>query len=343
MASRGPVAVVVDERAEAALPLGADGRPVRNSALREPPPDEKDHYRFDHPAAAHVRIEDADAGECALMTRKQIAIVGFATSSRGVVPVNDPAWEVWGLNQLYRHIPRADRWFDIHETWNAALVPGTEPGEARSYEGWVRDCGIPFYMVKREADKPTTLTYPVDRLIAHHGADYFTSTIAYMLALAVYEIDRAVDARLAASGGVPSRQALQALYEEYAIGLFGIDLIVGEEYDWQKACAEYWIGMASARGIRVLIPPTSALCRHLFRYGYQSDVTTLLPAAEVARHGSDLRAKRDEMLKQLLTLEGALAVDEYWEQVLTLRARGGATEAAVEAFMAKAGLRKQVG
>jgi len=270
-------------------------------------------YQKDHPAAEHQTVIDADAG-LASLSRKKIAICGFASSSRGRIPFDDPAWSLWGLNQLYRHIPRADRWFDIHLGWREGNVEGTD------HPAWIKQCGIPVFMADlgalapepREA-YPTVCRFPIERLIAKHGVDYFTSTVAIMLAAAIDEIDRAVEARAkeAPSNGLASAfdvaQLVRSLYAEYTIGIFGIDLIVGTEYDWQKACAEYWIGEASARGITVYIPPECALCKQQYRYGYQMEPATgIVGLSELKQRHAQLGQQRDQTLTKVYALQGAV-------------------------------------
>ena len=55
----------------------------------------------------------------------------------------DPEWEIWAMNQLYRHIPRATRWWEMHQRTDflADQVPNTD------YLAWLKDCPIPIYMV----------------------------------------------------------------------------------------------------------------------------------------------------------------------------------------------------
>jgi hypothetical protein len=69
-------------------------------------------------------------------------------------------------------------------------------------------------------------TYPVDTIIKFFKTDYFSNTVDYALALAIY------------NG-----------YTE--IGLYGINMLRGSEYAYQKAGVEFWIGQAMGRGIKV--------------------------------------------------------------------------------------------
>jgi hypothetical protein len=77
------------------------------------------------------------------------------------------------------------------------------------------------------------------------GRDYFTSTVAYAIAMAMSMPDVA------------------------EIGLWGIDLVHDTEYGDQRPCAEYWIGRAEASGIKVTAHEQSALLKHRQRYGYE--------------------------------------------------------------------------
>lgn len=301
-------------------PINTPGK--ANSALKEPAPELSERYKIDHPAAAHVEIVDRELGIVKPSGRMNIAICGFASSSRGFAPVNDPNWEIWGLNQLYRHMPRADRWFDIHKVWNAETVPNED------YGGWIKECGIPFYMYATEPDMPTTVRYPIERLCAKFN-DYFTSTIAYMLALAIDEIDMIVDAKIVKGAlrerveeGMGVRDALASLYAEHSIGIFGVDLVVGEEYFWQKACAEWWIGVACARGITMVLPPQTALCKQMYRYGYQTEPESMVKKSEFLAFSAKMRKERDELMKQLYLRDGALQASEQFNELFELRERG---------------------
>ena len=63
---------------------------------------------------------------------KKVAIVGFA-DTRNQAPYNDPTFEIWGLNDLHSHIPRYDRWFDIHtrENIDTDVIAGRTAAKAR--------------------------------------------------------------------------------------------------------------------------------------------------------------------------------------------------------------------
>ena len=314
--------MALTETGTAAMTPATNTPGAPNAALKETaaPGDGVD---LQHPLAAHVTVDPVTGLNLAPDARRWYAIMGFASSSRAEIPVDDGKWELWGLNQFYRHIARADRWFDIHANWREELVPGTD------HEGWLSTCGMPVYMGEAQPSIPTSVTYPLKAVIAHFGVDYFTSSIAYMVALALYEIEVRVDRELAQAleGGLDPRSILvvqRQLYESHTIGLFGIDLIVGEEYFYQKSCCEFWLGVASARGICIHLPNASALCKTPYRYGYEREPDTILKLSEFVEAKKQIEAQKEAALRTAFTLDGAIQRDEYWKQLIELRLRGAA-------------------
>src|SRR3990167_2349981 len=190
-----------------------------------------------HPLGQPMRILDAERGIIE-RARPKVAFVGYASSSRDAAPYDDPDYDIVGLNQLYRFIPRANAWCDIHANWEEDNVEGTD------HRGWLAKCGIPILMAEPDPGLPTAVRYPLQAVIETVGVDYFTSTVAFLIGWGIH----------------PG-------YEE--IGIYGIDLVVGTEYDVQKACAEYMLGVAHGRGIIVRMPANCALLRHSHRYGYE--------------------------------------------------------------------------
>jgi hypothetical protein len=262
-------------------------------------------YNPDHPAAAHCRIIDRETGEVDLMGRKKIAICGFASSTRHYTPFDDPTWVVIGLNQTYRHFPRTDIQFDIHSYWDSENVPGTD------HPKWIRECGIPVFMAEPYRESATTVRYPIERLIAKNNLDYFTSTVSMELAWAIDCFDREVSRRIEAGegreGAPLSADSIKALYGEYTIGIYGIDLIVGTEYDWQKSCVEFWIGQGSARGITFHIPRESALLKQMYRYGYEKEPGTgILKLSELTKRHGEIEEIKQKLFIQMHQLNGKL-------------------------------------
>jgi hypothetical protein len=79
--------------------------------------------------------------------------------------------------------------------------------------------------------------YPLEEVAEHFGGfKYFNTTVAYAIALAIYQG-----------------------FEE--IQLFGCDFTYPDKHAAEsgRACAEFWLGVAVARGIRIVIASSSNL------------------------------------------------------------------------------------
>lgn len=258
--------------------------------------DEDKCVDFNHPCAGQAKIFDHDKAiveeTCPDGSpRTKVAIVGFAASSMEMAPFDDPTFSIWGMNQLYRKIPRADRWFEIHANYLEHVVEGTD------HKKWLTESPIPIYMVDRIHSIPNSVRFPIERVMQGH-LDYFTSSVAYMIALAIQEG-----------------------FKE--IGLWGIDLIVGDEYFFQKACAEFWLGVAHGKGITVTLPHTTALCKQSHRYGYQSEPVSLIAMSELAKRKAGLLDQRHKHMIELANIDGALQESQMWGDLADLRMKGG--------------------
>lgn len=178
-------------------------------------------------------------------TKKKVAIVGFAPSSRDLAPFNDPDWEIWGLNDVYQFIPRWDVWFQLHEMkWFYPEVD--ESVRDKNHYGWLKEQTKPVYMVDQFPEIPACIKYPKDEMVAKYG-DYFCSSVSWMLALAI-----------------------EMGYE--TIGVWGIDMAVStteDEYSRQRPSCEYFLGIAQGKGIEVIIPRQSELLKTKTLYGFE--------------------------------------------------------------------------
>lgn len=183
----------------------------------------------------------------------KIAIVGFA-DSRDEAPYSDPSWEIWGVNDVYAHVPRVDRSFELHDT--SQLV--NEGRRNPQYEAWLREGKIPVYSFNPKPQYPSQIAFPIDQVTAAFG-DYFTNSIAWMTALALLVLCEQKDGQIRARPGVE-------------LGLWGVDMAHETEYGAQRPSCEYYIGLARALGISVFIPPTSDLLKAGSLYGISTTV-----------------------------------------------------------------------
>jgi hypothetical protein len=250
------------------------------------------------------------------MRTRRVAILGFAETVKDA-PVADPSWELWGMNGFWRaaepdfglSIPeeRYALWFDMH-TIEYTRDYGRRAGFGDAQERWLeRVHPFPILMLDAAPEFPSVRAYPIADVIGAVGRDYFTSTVAYMIALAAAQADVA------------------------EIGLWGIDLAHDTEYADQRPCAEWHLAMAEARGIKVTTHARSALMRQLHRYGYEQENPLLgelvasLKIQEkqlvdaIAKH----QAAQDMARMQSHTDDGALQMVRAMLTRLQLYQRGG--------------------
>ncbi len=238
--------------------------------------------------------------------RKKVAIVGFASSSRLKAPYTDNSWEVWGMNQLYRFVPRATRWWELHPhegpgSYLMDEVPGT------NYMKWLSECPVPLYMVSRHPKIPKSIEYPLDQIIEEFklhdvrpdmkGKGYFHSSVDYMLALAISEG-----------------------FEE--IGVWGVDMAHDTEYGYQKPSGSFWIGVAKGRGVKVTLPVESALLNNQgYRYGYDPMPSNEMEGQLRARRGA-LDQRRLQLLTEMNAVDGAIQENIHWTEMVKQMGRG---------------------
>lgn len=194
-------------------------------------------------------------------TKKAVAIVGFASSSRHLAPYNDPKFEIWTMNHAAcTWIPKWDVLFELHTLEHLRKIHAHDT-DANSYMGWLgRQPGVgqekhaPIIMQDVFAEVPASVKLPREEMnawFAERGgnlqgffaADYYTSTVSYMLAMAI----------------------MQGREE---VHIYGVDLLLDEEYGYQRSGLEYLIGFARGMGIKVYIPYQSALCQANYTYGF---------------------------------------------------------------------------
>lgn len=117
---------------------------------------------------------------------------------------------------------------------------------------WIKTSKVPVVTSRAHPDYPALVEYPLEDVLNNVGHDYFNSTAAYAIAFAIH-----IGAR--------------------AISVFGMDFTYPNVHDAEKgrACVEFWLGQAHARGIKINLPKTSTLMdacypRESRLYGYDT-------------------------------------------------------------------------
>lgn len=168
----------------------------------------------------------------------KIGILGSAPSSLGLAPYKDPAWTFWGCSPgVYGIAPRTEVWFEMH-LWE----PG-QPWFSPEYCAFIRNYPGQVYMSAPCPEVKNCVVYPIEEMEELFGPYFWTSSVAYMMALAITKAP-----------------------EE--IGLWGVDMAATEEYGYQRAGCQYLAMLASLRGIRVTVSPQSDLFVPPPKYGF---------------------------------------------------------------------------
>lgn len=271
-------------------------------------------------------------------TRDKVAIVGFHEKTREKAPFDDPEYEIWTLNEEYNFpwVKRTDRHFQLHPRWDfsrtnnlndpnhllwlkgkdglciyckgegavkvkesAERCPFCDKGTYRVPENRMN---LPIYMQKSWDDIPNSISLPLAEITEKFlpGPQYYTSSVAYMLGLAM-------------------------LMGFKRIEFYGFDMGSDTEYHYQRANFEYWIGLAHGYGFEVLLPESTILTGKLYGYenmhtGYRQQLEMRMfeltkqftvTKAEVVR----LEAQYDIIKK--LKEAGFLAVDDVLKDLKT--------------------------
>ncbi len=225
---------------------------------------------------------------------RKVAIIGTAPSSRDLAPYQDKTWEIRSLSNrvVTDSLPRWDKHFELHPLSQFETDP-----QARPYVAWMhqQDDSKPIYLQSPEKYPGIVagVSFPFEQMVANHGR-YFTSTIAWMIALAIHE-------------GVDE------------IGLWGIDLMLEDEYAHQRPCVEFLLGFATARGIKLTIPPQSSLMKPQQLYAVEGTGT---PRAALDEHQKRLKGmvqqfqgERDQSALKMAHAQGAVEGLEFAKQM----------------------------
>lgn len=241
----------------------------------------------------------------------KIALIGSAPSSVGLAPFSDPEWLIWGCSPgAYPRCPRADVWFELHR-WQPPVIGRADlqvPWFTPEYCQWLA-LRPRVYMVEAVPEIPHSMALPFDALRNRYGDYFFSSSLAWMMAMAIETIRELRDLPLkdAATGEVQP--------EKHSIGLWGVDMAADEEYRDQKLGCAFFIQIAMSLGIEVVLPPQSDLMRPPPLYG----LVETLPAnikmearlAELTGRLDRAKAERDAKVQEVMYLEGAKSNHEY--------------------------------
>ena len=180
---------------------------------------------------------------------KTVAIVGSHPKTRGDFDFTRTDCDIWVFNEALSNetetwCPRADAVFQMHvETIWRNPHNRNDKGHAE----WLKtQRQTVVYMQEMYIDVPMAKKYPLDEVCdgLHFNKRYFTSSVAYALALAAH---------------LP--------YEK--IELYGVEMETDTEYRYQRDGVTFWLGVALGRG-KIVDAHCSLFDSPL--YGYEGDM-----------------------------------------------------------------------
>lgn len=225
----------------------------------------------------------------------KIALLGSAPSSLRLAPFHDESWAIWGCSPgAYGQCLRSDVWWEIHR-WEPPAIgnpldPANVPWFSPEYAQFLKEYKGPV-ITNAEIDSiPNACPLPFQELIDKYGPYFFTSSVAWMLALAIE-------------------------FKPKAIGLWGIDMSASSEYAFQRPGCQHFIGVAMREGIEVILPPESDLMRPSTLYGISENSPKMIKwkarLSELQQRKANAVANMNAISNEAQFLNGAIDNLEY--------------------------------
>lgn len=238
------------------------------------------------PGATHSTV----AGAMVQPGPLKVALIGTAPSSRMLAPFNDPSWKIWGCSPGNMNaLPRVDTWFELHSN---LLWPEHE-SYGRPYIEWLKQQTFPIYM-QDQSLVPRAMSFPKDDLVAEFGDEFFTSSFAWMMALAI------------------SMGAAE-------IALYGIDMASRDEYIRQRPGFYHFKREAMKQGVKVSAPHESDIMQSPPLYAYVDSTPfgrkIMARRQEVSGRVSGMTQQRDQLNNSITYLQGAQEDLDYFESI----------------------------
>lgn len=250
---------------------------------------------------ADIRV-DVKKPEWDVKKNKTVVILGTA-GTLITTPWDDPERDYWACAPVITHDPskghRIDVLFELHhmEYWiniidRLNLYMDENPKSI-------------IFMQNKNGPIKNSVKFPIAELQGSIGhpllAGYFTSTIAYMIAMAIF-----------------------MGYEK--IELYGVHMSSDEEeYSGQRSCCEAWLNYGLGKGVDYFIPEASDVMRNGYLYGYEQEkgiVLDLIHRKEGLVAGVDeLKKRMEKILEDLHKNEGAVLDCE--QLIREYRKKGG--------------------
>jgi len=144
--------------------------------------------------------------------------------------------ETWGINAL-GGVVTCDRVFHMDDVRIQEIRAKAAPeSNIAAMLQWMKTHPGPIYTSQKHPDYPGLVDFPLEKVVNHIGMAYMNNTAAHAVAFALYL-------------GVKK------------LSLFGVDFTYPNAHQAEKgrACVEFLLGVAHARGVKLQMPRESSL------------------------------------------------------------------------------------
>ena len=190
---------------------------------------------------------------------KHIAIIGLGPSLDQYLEITkrlggrskfcDETWSINALGDVFA----CDLIFHMDDVRIQEIRAKAKPeSNIAAMLNWLKTSRVPVVTSRKHPDYPALVEFPLEDVLNNFGHEYFNSTAAYAIAFAIH-----IGAKV--------------------ISVFGMDFTYPNTHDAEKgrACVEYWLGQAHARGIKINMPKTTSLMDACYErpsrlYGYDT-------------------------------------------------------------------------
>lgn len=198
-------------------------------------------------------IEDGSSGN------KHIAILGLGPSLDQYLEITKRVGgrhqfcdETWAINAL-GDVFACDLVFHMDDVRIQEIRAAAKPdSNIAAMLKWIRTSPVPVVTSRAHPNYRALVEFPLEDVLNHFGHEYFNNTAAYAVAFAIH---------------IGAKQ----------ISVFGMDYTYPNVHDAEKgrACVEYWLGQAHARGIKINLPKTTSMMDACYErtsrlYGYDT-------------------------------------------------------------------------
>lgn len=190
---------------------------------------------------------------------KHIAIIGLGPSLDQYTDITKRQGgrhkfcdETWAINAL-GDVLACDLVFHMDDVRIQEIRAKARPdSNIAAMLDWIKTSPVPVVTSRKHPDYPALVEFPLEDVLNNLGHDYFNNTAPYAIAFAIH---------------IGATQ----------ISVFGMDYTYQNVHDAEKgrACVEFWLGQAHARGIKIHLPKSTSLmdsnCPRTARlYGYDT-------------------------------------------------------------------------